>query len=316
MTTTSRAHPTPQVVRVHLAELGNDSFQLTAYGAIDGLNSMLVALEPPRNAIITELPDAGIQIGDWTRGRTVEVTTPGLNDDHVFVRTVLRVFITRRNVLRCDDQQPLLGLRLVGDYVLFFRSMWIELLPIPSFPDANGQPASENCENGPNPCRFHLKYPDGPFTGASLSEPQPNPESLHDSCVVYILAQSTLTGFFYFRTTIYNSNYVSSGPGARMDVDLVGVHELRKPQVGRRDKLGPCLALRSWLGPEGKRGIWIERPITKLMNFVVAVSFDESCPAAIPVESGDDLQELCEIAPRIESTEDVFIVESWNPHGQ
>lgn len=229
---------------------------------------------------------------------------------------VPRVFITTRKVFKCDEQQPLLGLRLVGDYVLIFRSRWIELLPVPLFPDADEQSASESDENGPDLHRFYLKYQDDRFTGASLSEPQPNPESPDDSRVVYVLVQSTMAGFFYFRVTIHNPDYVPSGLRARMDIDLIGACELRKPQVRCREKLGACLALRSWLGPEGKRGIWIERPLSKLMNSVVAVSFDQDCSSAVPVESGDDLQELCEIAPRIESTGVIFTVESWNPHGQ
>lgn len=210
---------------------------------------------------------------------------------------------------KCDYQGPLLGTRLVGDYVLFFRPMWMDLLLISPFPDTDGRSTSES----PNHYRFHLNHPDGRFTGASLSEPQPNPESPDDSRIVYVLAHSTTIGFFYFRVTIYNPDYTPSGPRARMDVGLVGVHELRKPELGRREKLGPCLALRSWLGPQGKRGIWIERPLSKHMDFVVAVSFDQRFPAAVPVEPGDDLGELCEIAPRIEATGDVFI---WNSHGQ
>ena len=299
---------------MHLAEPVDDSFQLTAYGTIDTLVPTIFALEPSRNMILTEIPDVGIQIGDWASDQAVQIITPRLDDD-IFVRAVPRVSVTRRDVLKYDNQKPLLGLRLVGDYILIFRSNRIEMFPVPAFPDADGRSTSEN-ENGPDSSCFYLKLPDGRFTGASFSEPQPNPESLDDSRIVYILAQSTTTGFFYFRVTVYNPDYALSGPRARMDVDLVGVHELRKPRTERREKLRPILALRSWLGPEGKRGVWIERPLSKLMNFVVAVSFDQSCPGAVPVESGDDLRELCEIAPRIESMGDVFIVESWSLHGE
>jgi hypothetical protein len=48
-----------------------------------------------------------------------------------------------------------------------------------------------------------------------------------------------------------------------MGVDLLGI--FRK---------GQDLALGAWLGPEGKRGIWIKRSSNELMRFVVAVSFD------------------------------------------
>ena len=55
-------------------------------------------------------------------------------------------------------------------------------------------------------------------------------------------------------------------------------------------------------------------PIRKLMNFVVAVSFDQHYPGGVPVVSGDGLQELCEIAPRIELTGGIFVVESRDPN--
>ena len=73
-----------------------------------------------------------------------------------------------------------------------------------------------------------------------------------------------------------------------MYVDLVGVYELGGPHGGHGEELGLFLALRSWLGPEGKRGVWIERSSSTLTHFAVAVSFDRSCSAVVPVESGDD----------------------------
>ena len=208
-------------------------------------------------------------------------------------------------VLKWDDQTFLLGLRIVGDYALIFRAMWIELRPIPPFVEAKGGPAPENHMDHHS---FHLTPPDGHFVGVSSSEPQPNPGSPNDSRIVYVLARSATTSFFYFRVTIYNPEYAPSGPRARMDVDLVGVYESGKPPARQRENIGRCWASKSWLGPEGKRAVWIERPGGKPMNFVVAVSFDTSCPGAVPVGSGDDLGELCKIAPQIESTNDIFIL--------
>ena len=198
----------------------------------------------------------------------------------------------------------LLGLRVVGDYALIFRAKWIELRRIPSFAEAKAGPAPENRTDHNS---FHLKPPDGHFIGVSSSEPQPNPDSPDDSRIVYVLARSATTCFFYFRVTIYNPEYAPSGPQARMSVDLAGVYESGTPPARQREDIGRCWASKSWLGPEGKRAVWVERPGGKPMDFVVAVSFDTSCPGAVPVEPGDDLEELCEIAPRIESTSDVFI---------
>lgn len=301
-TITSRARGTPQILRAHLTEPGNDAFQFTAYAAIGQLNPGAIFLEPSRDTIITELPGIGVQISDWIRNRTVEITTSGPGE---IVRTVPWIFfITRRSVLRCDNQAFIVGLRLVGDHIILFKPICVELHLIPPFTSADGQPI---LENNTRLYRFHLQYSYHRFTGASLSEPQPNPESLGDSRIVYVLAQSAYAGFFYFRVTIHNPEYVPSGPGARMDIDLVGVYE-----VGLEAELGPCLAWRSWLGPEGKRGVWTKRPLDAATNVVVAVSFDQSYSEAVPVESGDDLQELCEIAPRIKSIGDIYIAKSRN----
>ena len=200
---------------------------------------------------------------------------------------------------------------MVGDYILSFKFKGIELYHIPPFPDVDEQLASRY---DPSPHRFHLQYSDVVFTGASLSEPQPNPNSLDDSLVIYILAHQTVIGFFYFRVTIYNPNYVPSGPTARMDVDLVGVYVASIPRTGVREGRKLSLALAARLGPEGKRGIWIERSPNKLKRYVVAVTFDQR--VGVPVEPGDDLRELCEIAPQIESMCDVFVMESWDPSGE
>jgi len=189
----------------------------------------------------------------------------------------------------------------VGDYLLVFRSRQIELHYVPPFPDGDVKLIKHDSH-------FHhlrLNYQDAFFTGASISEPQPNPESVNDSRVIYILAYNMVDGFFYFRVTIYNSDYIPLGPRARMDVDILGVSMIERH-----------LALGAWLGPEGKRGIWICRPLNELTRFVVAISFDQSCPAAVPVGSGDDLQELCELAPRIESTGKVLFVDTRDPRGK
>ena len=201
---------------------------------------------------------------------------------------------------------------MVGNYIISFRPWWIELLFVPPFPNADEQLVSAK---DPTPHPFHLKYQGVVFEGASLSEPQPNLESLDNSRVIYILAHQATVGFFYFRVTIYNPDYAPSGPRARIGVDLIGVYELVKSHVGITGISGPCVASGSWLGPEGKRGVWIERSFDQLEGFVVAVSFNQSCPAGVRVESGDNLQELREVAPRIESTGGIFMVRAWDPTG-
>ena len=193
----------------------------------------------------------------------------------------------------------------MGDYIVSFRPRWTELSYIPPFSDADEQFVSEH---DPAPCHFHL-HRKVVFESASLSEPQPNPEPPGDSRIVYVLAHQMTVGIFYFRLTIHNPDYAPSGPRARMDVDLVGVYEVDKPQLGM--VRGQRMAMSSSLGPEGKRGIWIERLLHRSKAFVVAASFDQSRPAGIPVVSGDNLRE---IPPRIESTSVVFVLESRNPN--
>jgi hypothetical protein len=59
-----------------------------------------------------------------------------------------------------------------------------------------------------------------------------------------------------------------------------------------------------WLGPEGKSGIWIKRSLNELTIFVVVAPFDRSCP----VESGDDMRELYDVAPQIEPTGEILSI--------
>ena len=114
-------------------------------------------------------------------------------------------------MLRRDDQEPILGLRMVGDYILSFRPRWIELHYVPHILDPDEQHTSER---GPDPYHFHLNYPEVALTGASLSEPQPNPESPENSRIIYTLAHQTTIGFFYFRVTIYNR--ITRLPGSEL----------------------------------------------------------------------------------------------------
>ena len=179
--------------------------------------------------------------------------------------------------------------------ILCFGSRWLDLRHLPPLPNAGEQLISE-CDPTSHP--FNIKCGQAPFQIASLSEPQPNPESLDDSHIIYILGYQATAGLSYFRITIYNPDYSHPGPRARMDVDLVGVYKICRPQAGIRWTFGLSL------GPEGKRGIWIERS-SNLKEFVVAASFDQSCSTRVPVESGDNLEELYGNAPRIESVSKV-----------
>ena len=202
----------------------------------------------------------------------------------------------------------------MGDYILCFRPLCVQLLSIPPFPEDSERPTSEH---DPTSHPFRFTHAWVAFTGASLSEPLPNLEYLDNSRIIYILAYQMTVGFFYLRVTIYNPDCAASAPRARMDVELIGVYQLGEPRVGIRGMSGVArVASGSWLGPEGKRGIWVECSETQRKKFIVAVSFDQSCPGAVPVKSNDDLQELSKTAPRIESTGEVFVDGSWDDEGE
>lgn len=91
-----------------------------------------------------------------------------------------------------------------------------------------------------------------------------------------------------------------------MDVDLLGVYEVK-----HRGSTGACLVPAVWLGTQGKRGLWIERPLSLRahMRFIVAASFEQSGQGAVAIQSGENLQELSKTVPRIETTGDALVVD-------
>lgn len=88
LATTFRIRFTMQILRVHLTEPRSSPLPLTDYGAISDLNPGIITLEPSRNATITEIIGIGIQVRDWTCGRSVVISTPRANYDHAYVSTL------------------------------------------------------------------------------------------------------------------------------------------------------------------------------------------------------------------------------------
>ena len=76
-----------QVLRVHPTEPGSDSLRLTDYGVTHHPNPNILGLEPSRNMVIIGPSSIGIEIGDWTRSRSVVIGMTGANYNHVIVRT-------------------------------------------------------------------------------------------------------------------------------------------------------------------------------------------------------------------------------------
>ena len=204
-------------------------------------------------------------------------------------------------VLKCGYQGVTRDVRPVGDYILAFKSCCVELVSISPFPGEEGQ------AHGTDPAfhRFHLA-PSELFSDASLSEPQPSPDSASNSLIVYALACGTCFGCFYFRITIHDPNYVPSGPRAKVDIDLLGFYRLEEY---------------SWLygtllGPEGKRGFWIQRAPSSRQEILVTVSFDQSRPETMELQSGDDFEEICEAAPPMEPGVSTWVLGPWDKGGE
>jgi len=221
--------------------------------------------------------DVGIRVGNWISGQAVDITNFGQDNDY-------RCGVTR-------DVRP------VGDYILAFKSCCVELVSISPFPGEEGQ------AHGTDPAfhRFHLAHSEL-FSDASLSEPQPSPDSASNSLIVYALACGTCFGCFYFRITIHDPNYVPSGPRAKVDIDLLGFYRLDEY---------------SWLygtllGPEGKRGFWIQRAPSSRQEILVTVSFDQSRPETMELQSGDDFEEICEAAPPMEPGVSTWVLGPWD----
>ena len=69
-----------QMLWVPLAELRSGSLQFTCSWAAycgDGRAHWLITLEPPRSAVVTELPGVGFQIRDWNCSRWVVISADG-----------------------------------------------------------------------------------------------------------------------------------------------------------------------------------------------------------------------------------------------
>jgi len=88
LVTTFRTWATSQVLRVHLTEPRSYPLPLTDYGTVLDLKPGIIALEPSRSATtVAEMAGVGIQVRDWTCGRSVMISTPRANNDHEYVST-------------------------------------------------------------------------------------------------------------------------------------------------------------------------------------------------------------------------------------
>lgn len=295
----------PQVLRIHLADPNTDSLQFTAYQTVGYVGVGVYTLEPSRCLAVATTAEGYLQVGNWNHDRMVRIDACVPENDNGLVRVSPQSTASKQHVIKPGEQGVFLGTRIVGDHIVIFRSKCVELVSIPPSPNANGR----TYEQSPTFHRFHLNYLGAAFRGVGLSKPQPNPESPDDSLIVYALAHQRDIAC-YFRITIYGPNHAPSGPGARMDLSLLGVYEPRD-QVEIVARWAPSTIL---LGPEGKRAVWAER--SKAFTKIIVASFNLSCSEVVALRSGDDLRELCRIAPRIESTGIAFKVKPILPDGK
>ena len=78
---------TLQMLRVHPTGPRSYPLSLINCGTVPDPNTGIIVLEPSRNATITEIIGVGIQVRDWTCGRSVMISTPRRNYEHAYVST-------------------------------------------------------------------------------------------------------------------------------------------------------------------------------------------------------------------------------------
>ncbi|TFK52037.1 hypothetical protein OE88DRAFT_1498672 [Heliocybe sulcata] len=165
----------------------------------------------------------------------------------------------------------IVGVRFCGRHVLCIKTRSVELYALPPLP------LSSSASTAPRPATSRT-FPNTTFRGVSISHPHPSPSP---SWTASFLAYDVLRGLFHYRVALPDP----SAP--RLAVSLAGVHAMtslvRSPSVsalaaeiaGRNTGRGFVSAC--CLGPEGKRGMWIERTrgSTKRSVMVFSATADE-----------------------------------------
>lgn len=116
-------------------------------------------------------------------------------------------------------------------------------------------------------------FPSTTFRGLSLSAPQPSGAA--DTTIFSLLAYDILKGLFHYRIVLRPMEADPTAP-LFLNIQLVGSHSmaygaqeagLRSSTVHARGFVSACC-----LGPEGKRGMWIERTRGSVKRSVIVFS--------------------------------------------
>ncbi|EPQ56745.1 hypothetical protein GLOTRDRAFT_121088 [Gloeophyllum trabeum ATCC 11539] len=189
--------------------------------------------------------------------------------------------------VRSEDLDELwngiVGVRFCDAHILCIKTRSVELYPLPPLPISSSAPAPRV------PPTTSRAFPNTTFRGVSIS--RPSPSSPHS---ISFLAYDVLRGLFHYTISLPSPS-PSPSPAGELAVRLAGVHALtslaRSPSVsalaaeisGRNTGRGFVSACA--LGPEGRRGVWIERTRGSTRRSVVV--FSATTPLGCEGEGGE-----------------------------
>ncbi|KZT21191.1 hypothetical protein NEOLEDRAFT_1181949 [Neolentinus lepideus HHB14362 ss-1] len=177
----------------------------------------------------------------------------------------------------------IVGVRFCEAYILCVKTRSVELYPLPPLPISS---ASSTSAPRIRPVTSRA-FPNTTFRGVSISHPQLRHDGSFPSWMVSFLAYDVLRGLFHYQVTI---ELPESGLPL-LTVTLAGVHAMtslvRSPSIsalaaeisGRNTGRGFVSAC--CLGPEGKRGVWIERTRGSTKRSVMV--FSATTPLGAPI---------------------------------
>ncbi|KAA1468920.1 hypothetical protein DENSPDRAFT_834417 [Dentipellis sp. KUC8613] len=205
----------------------------------------------------------------------------------------------------------IIGLQFVGPYILCVKARTLELYPVTyPFPASSSYfvPSSLGppCHSGkrqilpgirstgilqPVTCLAKYTFPGTTFRGVSISSPtgrcvsasRPAGDSTPMSSLSFV-AHDILRGVFHYHTQIVTASAegTSSPPPPLLRVKLAGAHDMSNGIPG--------FISAAALGPQGCRGVWIERTKNVTARRVCVFSAnpsqcDAAGPGAVPIET-------------------------------
>ncbi|KAI0319653.1 hypothetical protein OF83DRAFT_1109030 [Amylostereum chailletii] len=176
----------------------------------------------------------------------------------------------------------IIGLHFIDSHLLCVKARSLELyhitVPLPSFssyfvPSSLGlvqttqstAPSPRSSTAAIRPVAMHF-FSTTTFRGASFSSPSTAPPALLNTTSVCILAHDVLRGVFHYQVDVTTASEPSPGPGVppSLRVELIGIHDMAYGIPG--------FVSTAALGPQSRRGVWIERMKNTTTRRVMAFS--------------------------------------------